>query len=167
MRNYETIYIANPNLEQEALTRLIEETKAIVKKRGGELLYEEILGKKRLAYAVQKQRFGTYVLLQFQSDGAGNVRINQDLELNENILAHMVVRIEEDEIREARAEIPVEKQAAIESKEPAEEVAEDTVPDKEGDSEAPAPEEAPEELSPAEATAPSEEEAQPEPEPES
>jgi small subunit ribosomal protein S6 len=104
VRYYEAIYIAHPNLEQEGLTKLIDETKSILEKRGGEILYEEILGKKRLAYSIQKQRFGTYVLLQFRGDGSGNARLNQDLELVDNILAHMVVRIDEDDIRESREE---------------------------------------------------------------
>ena len=104
MRYYEAIYIAHPNLEQEGLTKLIDETKSILEKRGGEILYEEVLGKKRLAYSIQKQRFGTYVLIQFRGDGSGNARLNQDLELLDNILAHMVVRIDEDDVQEARAE---------------------------------------------------------------
>lgn len=101
MRYYEAIFIAQPNLEQEGLTALIEEAKDLLKKHGGELLYEEIMGKRRLAYPIQKQHFGTYVLLQFQGDGAGNARLNQDLELKENILAHMIVRIDKEEVREA------------------------------------------------------------------
>ena len=104
MRYYEAIFIAQPNLEHDGLSRLIDETKDMFGKRGGKILYEEVMGKKRLAYPIQKQRFGTYVLLQFQGDGTGNTRLNKDLELKENILAHMIVRIDEDEIREAAVE---------------------------------------------------------------
>ena len=104
MRYYEAIFIAQPNLEHNELYKLIGETKNMLEKRDGELLYEEVMGKRRLAYPIQKQRFGTYVLLQFRGDGAGNARLNQDLELKDNILAHMIVRIDEDEIREARME---------------------------------------------------------------
>ncbi|UCD36971.1 MAG: 30S ribosomal protein S6 [Fidelibacterota bacterium] len=127
MRHYEAIYIAHPNLEQDDLSKLIDETKAVLKKRGGELLYEEVLGKKRLAYPIQKQRFGTYILLQFQGDGSGNARMNQDLELNDNILAHMIVRIERDEIREARVEAPEEAAVVIDAEEPDAEVDEESV----------------------------------------
>ncbi|UCH09409.1 MAG: 30S ribosomal protein S6 [Fidelibacterota bacterium] len=114
MRYYEAVYIAHPNIEQDDLPKLIEETKASLQKRGGELLYEEIMGKKRLAYPIQKQRFGTYILLQFRGDGAGNARLNQDFDLNDNILAHMIVRIEEDEVREARVDASEEALAASE-----------------------------------------------------
>ena len=104
MRYYEAIFIVQPNLEQNELYKLIGETKNMLEKRDSELLYEEVMGKRRLAYPIQKQRFGTYVLLQFRGDGAGNARLNQDLELKDNILAHMIVRIDEEEVREARRE---------------------------------------------------------------
>lgn len=140
MRYYEAIYIAHPNLEQEALSRLIEETKGMLKKRGGELLHEEIMGKKRLAYPIQKQRFGTYLLLQFRGDGMGNVRLNQDLELNDNILAHMIVRIEADEIRETRTEASKEDLVSVEGQEPAAEVIDEKVMAEEAESSPPEPE---------------------------
>jgi len=104
VRYYEAIFIVQPNLEHDEVSRLIDETKDMFEKRGGEILYKEVMGKKRLAYAIQKQRFGTYVLFQFQGDGTGNARLNKDLELKDNILAHMIVRIDEDEIRKAGIE---------------------------------------------------------------
>ena len=106
VRFYEAIYIAHPNLEDAELHKLIGRTNKLIEKRMGTLLYQEVLGKKRLAYPVEKQRFGTYILHQFQSEGDGNASLNHDLELEENILAHMIVRIEEDEVREAPAAEP-------------------------------------------------------------
>ncbi len=128
MRYYEAIFIAQPNLEHDELSRLIDETKDMFEKRGGEILYKEVMGKKRLAYPVQKQRFGTYVLLQFRGDGTGNARLNKDLELKDNILAHMIVRIDEDEIREAAVEATdtEEKLKADTGEEPAAESEEET-----------------------------------------
>jgi len=104
VRHYEAIFIAHPNLEDEGLAALVKETKAMIDKRGGEFIYEEIMGKKRLAFPVEKQKFGTYVLLQFNGDGSGNARLNQDFELSSNILAHMIVAIDEDDIRTAEVE---------------------------------------------------------------
>jgi small subunit ribosomal protein S6 len=106
LRYYEVLCIAHPNLEQEGLERLLVEIKELIAKRGGELLYEEIMGKKRLAYDIRKQRFGTYVLLQFRGDGSGNVQLIQDFELQENILAHMIVKIEENDVREQVEQVP-------------------------------------------------------------
>ncbi len=128
MRYYEAIFIAQPSLEHDELSKFIIETKDMFEKRGGEILYKEVMGKKRLAYLIQKQRFGTYVLFQFQGDGTGNARLNKDLELKDNILAHMIVRIDEDEIREAAVEAAATKEElkADTGEEPAAESEEET-----------------------------------------
>ena len=104
MKYYEAIYIAHPNLEDAGLAKLVEATKGAINNRGGEIVYEEIMGKKRLAYPVEKQRFGTYVLIQFTSDGEKNVQLNQDIELMDNVLAHMIVSIDADEVYEEKPE---------------------------------------------------------------
>ncbi|MEE8429006.1 MAG: 30S ribosomal protein S6, partial [Gammaproteobacteria bacterium] len=104
MKYYEAIYIAHPNLEDAGLTKLVEAPKGAINKRGGEIVYEEIMGKKRLAYPVEKQRFGTYVLIQFTSDGEKNVQLNQDLELMDNVLAQMIVSIDADDVYEEQPE---------------------------------------------------------------
>lgn len=111
MRYYEALFIAHPSLEDAGLTKVIGAAKKVVTGRGGELLYEEIMGKKRLAYAVDKQRFGTYVLLQFQGDKIDHARLNRDLELNENVLAHLVVSIDPAEVRKTAEEEPAAKAA--------------------------------------------------------
>lgn len=104
MKYYEAIYIAHPNLEDSGLAKLVEATKGAINKRGGEIVYEEVMGKKRLAYPIEKQRFGTYVLLQFTSEGAKNVQLNQDIELMDNVLAHMIVSIDADDVYEEKSE---------------------------------------------------------------
>ncbi len=104
MKYYESIYIAHPNLEDAGLAKLVEATKGAINKRGGEIVYEEVMGKKRLAYPVEKQRFGTYVLMQFTSDGETNVQLNQDMELMDNVLAHMIVSIDADDVYEEKSE---------------------------------------------------------------
>ena len=132
MRYYEAIYIVHPSLEDAGLTKVVEATKKALSKRGGELLYEENMGKKRLAYAVEKQRFGTYILLQFQGEGVDNSRFSQDLELNDDVIAQMIVSIDEDEIRTVPSETEVtavvaESDAKAEVNSDPEPVAEETV----------------------------------------
>ena len=99
MRYYEAMYIVHPNQEDAGLTKVVEATKKALAKRGGELMFEENMGKKRLAYAVEKQRFGTYVLLQFQGEGVDIASFGQDLELNDDVIAQIIVAIDPDEIR--------------------------------------------------------------------
>ena len=58
-----------------------------------------------MAYPISKQKFGTYVLIQFKGDGAGNNDFSVDLENNSNVLRHMIINIDESEIKEQSEEI--------------------------------------------------------------
>ena len=118
MNYYEAIFIVHPALEDSALAQLVRETKEIFIKRGSDIIYDEEMGKKRLAYPIEKQRFGTFYLLHFTSEGQQNVQINRDLEHKDNILAHMIVRIEEDEVRQVTPESEAETEKAVAGKEP-------------------------------------------------
>ena len=105
MNFYETMYIVHPILEMGRLHDLIIETEKIIKKRGGEILFTNVMGKKRMAYPIQKQKFGTYVLVQYKSDGLKNNEFNLDLEHNPNVLRHMIINIEESEVNEQTEDI--------------------------------------------------------------
>ena len=64
------------------------------------IIITEIWGKKKLGYYIDKQKYGTYILIQFKSDGTKNNNFNIQMEHNPSILAYMTVKIEEDGIRE-------------------------------------------------------------------
>ncbi len=117
MKNYEAIFIVHPALEDAALAHLVQETKDIFKKRGSDIVYDEEMGKKRLAYPIDKQRFGTFCLFHFKSEGHQNVQLNRDLEHKDNILAHIIVRIEEDEVRQPKPEAAMETHEEVAGKE--------------------------------------------------
>ena len=58
-----------------------------------------------MAYPISKQKFGNYVLIQFKSDGLKNNEFSVNLEHNPNILRHMIISIDESEIKEQSEDI--------------------------------------------------------------
>ncbi|HRD19371.1 MAG TPA: 30S ribosomal protein S6, partial [Candidatus Marinimicrobia bacterium] len=60
MRYYENLFIVNPNIEQEKFTQLIQTVKAEIERLDGNILNLEDWGKRRLAYPIQKHRYGSY-----------------------------------------------------------------------------------------------------------
>ena len=54
-------------------------------------------------YPIEKQKYGNYVLVQFQSKGLDNDKILKDLEHNPNILAYLLSNIDQSEIVKAPA----------------------------------------------------------------
>ncbi|HUL20804.1 MAG TPA: 30S ribosomal protein S6, partial [Thermodesulfobacteriota bacterium] len=55
MRKYETIFILDPDLEEEQATSTVEKIKGIITQANGEILKVEDWGKRKLAYDVKKK----------------------------------------------------------------------------------------------------------------
>ncbi|MBC8312178.1 MAG: 30S ribosomal protein S6 [Candidatus Marinimicrobia bacterium] len=100
MNYYESLYIVHSALEAGRLKDIVLTVEKFLKDNGGELLATEIWGKKKLGYYIDKQKYGTYILIQFKSDGTKNNNFNVEMEHNPSILAYMTVKIDEDGIRE-------------------------------------------------------------------
>ena len=100
MNYYETLYIVHSALEAGRLKDIVLTVEGFLKENGGEVVATEVWGKKKLGYFIDNQKYGTYILLQFKSDGTKNNNFNIEMEHNPSILAYMTVRIEEDGIRE-------------------------------------------------------------------
>jgi len=96
MSYYETMYIVHPALEAGRLKDLILSVESTLKDFGGKTHTIEAWGKKKLAYPINKEKYGMYVLFQFEADGTKNKEFNTTLDHNTNILAYLTTKIEKD-----------------------------------------------------------------------
>ena len=62
MRNYEIMFIVNPNAAEEEIDKINAQIEGIITSGGGKIDKIEKMGKRRLAYDVDKHREGFYVL---------------------------------------------------------------------------------------------------------
>lgn len=94
MNKYESVVIINPNLEQEAIKALIKKISDLINS-DGKLSSCEELGKKKLAYEIQKQKEGYYVILKFEA----NPKLIEELEriyrITDEVIKFIVVKEEE------------------------------------------------------------------------
>ena len=98
MMYYETMYIVHPALEAGRLKDLILSVEKSMHNAGGETCAINAWGKKKLAYPINKEKYGMYILFQFKSDGSSNKEFNLGLEHNSNVLAYLTTKIEEQSI---------------------------------------------------------------------
>lgn len=91
MRNYELMYIIRPDVEAESVQAVVEKFQGIIA-NGGEIVKHDVLGKKRLAYEINKHREGTYVLVQFKGTSAVVTELERVLKITDEVIRHMVVR---------------------------------------------------------------------------
>ncbi len=96
MREYELTFIVHPQVDQEALTGVVEQVQNLVQSAGGSVDKVETWGKRRLAYPIRKAREGQYVFMLLRLDPARVKELERGLKLNEHILRHLVVSTEED-----------------------------------------------------------------------
>lgn len=91
MRRYEVAYIADPDLDEEALAELEQRVQAWIEGAGGKVLGVDRWGRRRLAYPIRKKREGYYVFLDTELPPEASQAIERDLRLNENIMRYLIV----------------------------------------------------------------------------
>lgn len=94
MRYYETLYILNPEYEQERIDNILKEVEEEASKFS-KVINHSVWNKKRLAYPVDNHKYGFYVLLQFESEDQGSlISFDNYLKLNKFILRYQSVRLD-------------------------------------------------------------------------
>ena len=96
MRYYETIYIVDPNLDNTILEKTMAEIGHELEKAKAKIINHRDWGKKRLAYQVQNQKYGSFILLQFEIEKLSKMNdFDSWLRLNSLVLRHMTVSLEQ------------------------------------------------------------------------
>jgi len=95
MRYYETIYIVDPNLENTILEKTMSEIGKELEKTKAKIINHRDWGKKRLAYQVDNQKYGSFILLQYEIKELSKMNdFDIWLKLNSLVLRHMTVSLD-------------------------------------------------------------------------
>lgn len=89
MRKFESIFILKPDVTEEQVTNVLEDIKKIVDVRK-----EEKYGKKKLAYPVQNQHEGYYVLFEFQKANNNHDELEKYYKNSELIIKSIIVALD-------------------------------------------------------------------------
>ena len=94
MRQYETIYIVDPEFDADAIKELVEKFKGLVEGQGGQVAEVDEWGKRRLAYPIKDRREGYYFLMNFTA----NPETAQDLErvykITNGLMKYLIIKKE-------------------------------------------------------------------------
>lgn len=93
MREYEIVFIAHPDLEENALNDITEKVKGWVTEAGGSILKADFWGRRRLAYAIRKQKEGQYILLKVQLAPSSVAAIERNLRFQEPVLRFVISQV--------------------------------------------------------------------------
>ncbi|MGA9347668.1 MAG: 30S ribosomal protein S6 [Anaerolineae bacterium] len=92
MRNYEFTFIVHPDVEDEGIADTTEKVSQFIAAGGGQVTNVGHWGRRRLAYPIQRQREGYYVLMQVQLDPKSLGELERNLKLTEEIIRYLLVR---------------------------------------------------------------------------
>ena len=93
MNKYEAMYIISPTIDEEQVKALVEKFNDLISEHG-EIEKVEEWGKKKLAYEVQDQKEGYYVLVYFTANPEFPAELERIFKINEDILKYLILNRE-------------------------------------------------------------------------
>ena len=96
MRKYEIMFIVRPDLEEANIKEVANDMKEVLKSEGATIVEEKAMGQRELAYEIKKYKTGYYFLFVIESeDHSAAKEFDRVALINENIIRHLIVRVEE------------------------------------------------------------------------
>src|SRR5262245_47762661 len=94
MSNYEIMFIVNPNATEEEIDKINGQVESIVTAGGGKIAKIEKMGKRRLAYAIDKFADGFYVLFTIGANGEIVREIERRLRVADPVIKYLTVQMD-------------------------------------------------------------------------
>ena len=91
MRNYEVIFIVHPDLDENALTGVIDRVQGWVKDAGGSVVKVDQWGRRRMAYSIRKQREGQYVYIEAEFAPSFSAELERNLRFLESVMRFSII----------------------------------------------------------------------------
>ena len=96
MHRYELVVIMSPQLADDEVPDAVERLiRRPIESQGGVCQEVNLWGRRKLAYPVKKHLEGNYVLTQLQLDPAKAKDVEQGLLISEEVIRHLLVRLDE------------------------------------------------------------------------
>lgn len=92
MRGYEIMTIVDPSIDERQVAPRLEKYLEVIKKDGGSVESVDVWGRRRLAYEIQKNAEGTYVVINLTAEPASVQEMSRRLKLDEQVLRTKVLR---------------------------------------------------------------------------
>lgn len=128
MQGYEIVTIVDPQIADEDVTKTSEKINEFITSRGGDVARVQRWGRRRLAYPIKRQMEAHYLLTTYELEPEHASELEADLVLAQEVLKHMVVKLDPETFQKASEEPPAP--VAMEPREePAEAVVESPAAD--------------------------------------
>ena len=94
MRRYELMLVLRPDVADDRSQAVIDRTTRQIVASGGQIVKVAPWGRRRLAYAIDRHREGSYHIVLFDAPGEAVSELERGLLITEEVLRHLVTRVE-------------------------------------------------------------------------
>lgn len=99
MKKYEVVFVLKADQPESEMAACVERVRAVVAENQGEITEEHPWGLRRLAYPIEHETQGNYMLLRYRCEGDANTPLDTMLRQDHLILRHLIVVDEEWQAR--------------------------------------------------------------------
>ena len=96
MRVYEVLFIVAPNTEESDIETLVTQFSDVATNQGARIAKVDRMGRRRLAYPIQKFTDGHYIVLTIEGTGAEIAELERRMRVTDAIIRYLTIRIDED-----------------------------------------------------------------------
>ncbi|MEJ5248095.1 MAG: 30S ribosomal protein S6 [Caldilinea sp.] len=94
-RQYELVYILHPQLDEAGINSFDARLCDVITAQGGRDIATELWGKRTLAYPINHQFEGYYILHRFQMPPTGTEEVERLLRYSEDVMRFLLMRKDE------------------------------------------------------------------------
>ena len=98
IKQYETVFIATPVLSESQMKEAVAKYTSLIKKNGGEVVYEEDWGLKQLAYPIDHKTSGFYYLIEFKAEPSFVATLETQYHRDERIIRFLTVALDKNAV---------------------------------------------------------------------
>ena len=91
---YENVFIARQDISGAQVDQLADGFTQLIAEQGGQVKKREYWGLRNLAYRMNKNRKGHYVLFNIEAPPAAIAELERTMRINEDVLRYLTLRIE-------------------------------------------------------------------------
>ena len=92
---YENVFIARQDLTPAKVAELTDKYASVVESMGGKVSKRENWGLRNLAYKIQKNRKGYYMLMNIDAPADAIIEMERLMRLDENLIRYLTIKVEE------------------------------------------------------------------------
>ena len=99
---YETVLILKPVMSDPEVADFVEKTKQTIVEDGGEIVAQEIWGRRKLTHVIGKNREGVYTFFKYKANVGLLKKLNHNFSISDSIMRNMTVLAQDRKMREKK-----------------------------------------------------------------